>query len=110
MSISNKASVNLAGKGAGPNWQVELAYGDEGTVVAANERFDVEGYPYIRIYNDSGVAATVSVSYSKSVAPIPLVDQSGSTISVATNTSQLVEVRGAKVASVSQGLTVQLVA
>lgn len=110
MGISNRAEINMAGKGAGPNWEVQLSYGDDGTSVIANQRFDVEGYPYIRIHNTSGSAAVPSVSYSKSEDPVALADRDGNAVSVANNTSQLVEVRGAKVCSVNQACVVQLVA
>lgn len=110
MTLSNTHENKRAGQGAGANWVVELSYSDDGTTVTANQRFDVEGYAFIRVYNTSGGATTVSVSHSKSVTPLPLVDRAGVAISVADDTSQLVEVRGAKVASVSTAAVVQLVA
>ena len=101
----NFSQLKLAAQAASRNWFVQMSFGDTITALASGVPLDVEGIPSVRVYNESGSPATATVLNTDTGNSVTLAG-----VSVATGTSELVDVRGAVSVTFNQALSIQRVA
>ena len=100
----NFKQLLLAAQAVGSNWFVQLSFGEDISDLASGVPLDVKGIPSVRVYNESGSPATATVLNTATGNSVTLAG-----VSVATGTSDLVDVRGAESVTFNQAVSIQRV-
>jgi len=104
----NLQTLRTASESAGRiSTTVNMSFGSDPLTLPANEALDVQGFPFVRVYNTSISAANPSVSLNR--VDFLALHEGGSAVTVAASASQLLNVRGVKFLRFDQEVDVQLV-